>query len=140
MREQPTGEMLLQAARDALKNKVLPLLQGDAAADAKREVLMVMNALSIAQRELQMGSEPEEAERASLSDLLSQPSPESSPKSSHDSALDIAQANRDLAAQIRAGLADPGTGAHAAVFAHLRLVGESRLQASNPKALRTPKP
>lgn len=136
MREQPTGEMLLQAARDALKNKVLPLLQGDAAADAKREVLMVMNAVSIAQRELQMGNAPDEAEWISLSSLLSQ----SSPESSSDSSLNIAQANRDLAARIRAGLADPGTGAHAAVFAHLRRVGESRLQASNPKVLRTSKP
>ena len=160
MREQPTGEMLLQAARDALKDKVLPLLQGDAAADAKREVLMVMNALSIAQRELQMGNAPDEAERESLIGLndglvdgfvigtLSQSSDnlsgDSSTRSSleppRDSALNIAQANRDLAARIRAGLADPGTGAHAAVFAHLRLVGESRLQASNPKVLRTSKP
>lgn len=136
MREQPTGEMLLQAARDALKNKVLPLLQGDAAADAKREVLMVMNAVSIAQRELQMGNAPDETEWISLSSLLSQ----SSPESSSDSSLNIAQANRDLAARIRAGLADPGTVAHAAVFAHLRRVGESRLQASNPKVLRTSKP
>ena len=101
---------------------------------------MVMNAVSIAQRELQMGNAPDEAERASLSGLLGQSSPDSSPESSHDSALNIAQSNRELAAQIRAGLADPGTGAHAALFAHLRLVGESRLQASNPKVLRTPKP
>ena len=136
MREQPTGEMLLQAARDALKNKVLPLLQGEAAADARREVLMVMNAVSIAQRELQTGSAPDVEERVSLEALAAR----SMIAPVGESALNIAQANRDLAARIRAGLADPGTGAHAAVFAHLRLVGESRLQASNPKALRTPKP
>lgn len=52
MREQPTGESLLQCARDVLKNNVLPMLQGD----AKRDVLMVMNAMSIAQRELQQGT------------------------------------------------------------------------------------
>ncbi len=140
MREQPTGEILLQAARDALKDKVLPLLKGDAAADAKREVLMVMNALSIAQRELQMGNEPEEAERASLTGLLGQSFDCSSTESPREPALNIAQANRELATRIRTGFADPETDAHAAVLAHLRLVGESRLQASNPKVLRASKP
>lgn len=136
MREQPTGEMLLQAARDALKNKVLPMLQGEGAADAKREVLMVMNAVSIAQRELQMGRKPDEEESASLSvlfsDLLSDEQAEPM--------VSITQANRELSARIRQGGADPGTPAHTAVLAHLRAVGKSRLQASNPKVLGAAKP
>lgn len=119
MREQPTGESLLQCAREVLKNNVLPLLEGD----AKRDVLMVMNALGIAQRELLTGKQAEDAECQSLAGLLDEP------------VFDVAQANRDLAMRVRAGLADPGNEDRAAVLAHLRLVGESRLQASNPKVL-----
>lgn len=148
MREQPTGEMLLQAARDALKNKVLPLLQGEGAADAKREVLMVMNAMSIAQRELQTGSKPDEEESASLSVLIGDFSCDIGSDLSSDLLSDgqaepmvsITQANRELSARIRQGGADPGTSSHAAVLTHLRTVGRSRLQASNPKVLKAGKP
>lgn len=136
MREQPTGEVLLQAARDALKNKVLPLLQGEAAADARREVLMVMNAVSIAQRELQTGSTPDVEERVSLEALADC----SLIAPMRESALSVAQANRELSERIRQGVADPGTPAHTAVLAHLRAVGKSRLQASNPKLLKAGKP
>ena len=69
MREQPTGELLLQCARELLKSKVLPMLQGD----AKRDVLMVMNAMSIAQRELQQGAALEEEEQRGLAEVLGEP-------------------------------------------------------------------
>lgn len=120
MREQPTGESLLQCARDVLKNNVLPMLQGD----AKRDVLMVMNAMSIAQRELQHGAAPDEREKQALAQLLGEP------------VFDVAQANRELAARIRAGVADPESTERAAVLNHLREVGKSRLLASNPKVLK----
>jgi hypothetical protein len=120
MREQPTGESLLQCARDVLKNNVLPMLQGD----AKRDVLMVMNAMSIAQRELQQGTAPDEREQQALAQLLGEP------------VFDMAQANRELAARIRAGVADPESTECAAVLNHLRDVGKSRLLASNPKVLK----
>lgn len=120
MREQPTGESLLQCARDVLKNNVLPMLQGD----AKRDVLMVMNAMSIAQRELQQGTAPDEREQQALAQLLGEP------------VFDVAQANRELAARIRAGFADPESTERAAVLNHLREVGKSRLLASNPKVLK----
>ncbi|WP_341236843.1 DUF6285 domain-containing protein [uncultured Limnobacter sp.] len=120
MREQPTGESLLQCARDVLKNNVLPMLQGD----AKRDVLMVMNAMSIAQRELQQGTAPDEREQQALAQLLGEP------------VFDVAQANRELAARIRAGVADPESTECAAVLNHLREVGKSRLLASNPKVLK----
>lgn len=124
MREQPTGESLLQCARDVLKNNVLPLVQGD----AKRDVLMVMNAMSIAQRELQQGHDFEDAEKQSLSLVIGEP------------VFDLLQANRDLAVRIRAGFADPESGKHAAVLSHLRAVGKNRLLASNPKILADKKP
>lgn len=124
MREQPTGESLLQCARDVLKNNVLPLLQGD----AKRDVLMVMNAMSIAQRELQQGTAFEDEEQQSLAAVLGEP------------VFDVAQANRELAARIRAGVADPETAERAAVLSHLRAVGKNRLMASNPKILASNKP
>jgi hypothetical protein len=120
MREQPTGESLLQCARDVLKNNVLPMLQGD----AKRDVLMVMNAMSIAQRELQQGTAPDEREQQALAQLLGEP------------VFDVAQANRELAARIRAGVADPESTECAAVLNHLREVGKNRLLASNPKVLK----
>lgn len=120
MREQPTGESLLQCARDVLKNNVLPMLQGD----AKRDVLMVMNAMSIAQRELQQGTASDEREQQALAQLLGEP------------VFDMAQANRELATRIRAGVADPESTECAAVLNHLREVGKSRLLASNPKVLK----
>lgn len=119
MREQPTGESLLQCARDLLRNNVLPLLQGD----AKRDVLMVMNAMSIAQRELQQGTAIEDEEKQTLAAVIAEP------------VFDVAHANRKLAARIRAGLADPDTAERAAVLNHLRVVGKNRLLASNPKVL-----
>jgi len=123
MREQPTGESLLQCARDALKNNVLPLLKDD----AKRDVLMVMNAMSIVQRELQLGTQPDENEQQSLAVLLGEP------------VFDVAQANRDLANHIRSGLFDTDQAERVAVFKHLRLVGQNRLHVSNPKVLQASK-
>lgn len=124
MREQPTGESLLQCARDVLKNNVLQLLQGD----ARRDVLMVMNAMSIAQRELRQGIMFEKEEQHSLASLLGEP------------VFDVMQANRELAARIRAGVADSGSAECAAVLSHLRAVGKNRLLASNPKILASNKP
>jgi len=119
MREQPTGELLLQCARELIKSKVLPMLQGD----AKRDVLMVMNALSIAQRELQQGAALEEEEQRGLAEVLGEP------------VFDVARANRVLAARIRAGVADPHNPERTEVLSHLRVVGKNRLLASNPKIL-----
>lgn len=124
MREQPTGESLLQCARDVLKNNVLPLLQGD----AKRDVLMVMNAMSIAQRQLQQGTVFDDDEKQGLARLLGAP------------VFDVAQANRELAARIRVGVADPESAERAEILSHLRAVGKNRLLASNPKILASDKP
>lgn len=120
MREQPTGESLLNCARDVLKNNVLPMLHGD----AKRDVLMVMNAMSIAQRELQQGVGPAEQEQQMLAHLLGEP------------VFDMATANRELAARIRKGVADPESDERIAVLNHLREVARQRLLASNPKVLK----
>lgn len=124
MREQPTGESLLQCARDVLRTNVLPLLQGD----AKRDVLMIMNAMSIAQRELQQGTVFEEEEQQSLAAVMGDP------------VFDVEQTNRELAARIRAGIADPESAERAVVLSHLRAVGKNRLLASNPKVLAGNKP
>ena len=120
MREQPTGESLLNCARDVLKNNVLPMLHGD----AKRDVLMVMNAMSIAQRELQQGVGPAEQEQQMLAHLLGEP------------VFDMVTANRELAARIRKGVADPESDVRTAVLNHLREVARQRLLASNPKVLK----
>jgi hypothetical protein len=80
--------------------------------------------MSIAQRELQQGTAPDEREQQALAQLLGEP------------VFDMAQANRELAARIRAGVADPESTECAAVLNHLRDVGKSRLLASNPKVLK----
>jgi hypothetical protein len=120
MREQPTGAALLACARDVLKSSVLPLVGGD----AKRDVLMAMNAMSIAQRELDIGSAPETAELESLSLVLGQ------------SVTDLNEGYRQLGKLIRSGQADPGCERTRAVFVHLRQTGRDRLMASNPKVLK----
>ncbi|MCB1888840.1 MAG: hypothetical protein KDH20_14625 [Rhodocyclaceae bacterium] len=119
MREQPRGDALLACARQVLKETVLPALTGD----ARHAVLMTMNAMSIAERQLRLGDGPEEAELAELRSLLD------------DGRADLADGTRSLSRLIRAGEADPGRDFRAPVLAHLRAAGLRRLAESNPKAL-----
>ncbi len=119
MREQPKGDALLACARQVLKETVLPALSGD----ARHAVLMTMNAMSIAERQLRLGDAPDVAERAELRNLLD------------DGQVGLPDGARALSRLIRAGEADPGREFRAPVFAHLRAAGLRRLAESNPKAL-----
>ncbi|NMG45275.1 hypothetical protein GPA22_16290 [Aromatoleum toluvorans] len=119
MREQPKGEALLACARQLLREEVLPVLP----AERKHALLMALNAMSIAERQLQNGDAPEAAELASLRNLLD------------DGKVALADGNRRLARALREGAGDPGSPRRDALFAHLRVAGRQRLAESNPKAL-----
>jgi hypothetical protein len=119
MRDRPKGDELLACARSVLREQVLPVLPPE----HKHGLLMALNAMSIAERQLQYGEAPERAEMAALETLLGQ------------TATDLAAANRLLALSLRAGAGDPGREQRDALLAHLRTVGRQRVLESNPKAL-----
>lgn len=120
MRDQPTGEQLLACARRALKDKLLPALD----ADQRYTLLMVMNAMSIAERQLHEGEAPAQRELEELQALLG------------SAGASLADANREFAKRLREGAADPGQPARAAMFAQLRRTAVGRLRESNPKLLK----
>lgn len=119
MRERPDGRELLAAARRVLREKILPQIDPS----LRHDLLMAVNAISIAERGLALGTSPLDEERRRLAAILG------------DDTGDLVAANRRLAALIRAGEADPGRPARAAVLDHLRAVGRDRLAESNPRVL-----
>lgn len=119
MRDRPRGDELLAAARKLLREQVLPALP----APHRHGLLMSLNAMSIAERQLQYGEQPERDEHAALHQLLG------------DTGLSADAANRGLARRLRTGAGDPGQPQRAALLAHLRAAGRQRLLESNPKAL-----
>jgi hypothetical protein len=66
MREHPTGAELLAIAREVLRKELLPLLPKGRQYDA----LMIANAMGIAERQLQAGDTPAQAETRELAVLL----------------------------------------------------------------------
>jgi len=121
MKVEPGARDLLEAARAALVNEVIPQLP----ADKRYPALMVANAIAISMRELD-GSASATDELARLATLPGQAAGES-----------LAEAHRRLAARIRAGAFDAGP-ARAALLEHLEATTRERLAVSNPKALRPP--
>jgi hypothetical protein len=119
MREQPKGDALLACARQLLRDQVLPVLP----ADRKHALLMALNAMSIAERQVQNGDAAEAEELAALRGLFEDPR------------ISLAEGNLRLAQALRAGDGDPGSPRRNELFAHLRVVGRQRLAESNPKAL-----
>lgn len=119
MREQPRGEDLLAAARQLLRDEVLPALP----AERRHALLMTLNAMSIAERQLRNGDRPEADELAAVRGLVD------------DGRVSLPEANRRLAQAIRNGMGDPGNVRRAALLGHLRAIGRQRLAESNPKAL-----
>lgn len=119
MREQPIGDELLSSARDLLKSDILPELEGD----KKHGVLMVMNAMAIASRQLRNGDRWEQEELESARALVNNPT------------CDLPEANRQLSSLIRQGAGDPGASQRESLLKHLWKVTEQRVAESNPKAL-----
>ncbi len=119
MREQPKGDALLACARRLLRDEVLPAVPGE----CKHALLMVLNAMSIAERQLRHGDAPEREELDELHALLD------------DARLPLAESNREFARLIREGAGDPGEARRGAVLTQLRAQAVRRLAESNPKVL-----
>lgn len=130
MRDEPTGEQLLDAARTLLREELIPSLS----ADKKHSALMIANAMAIAMRQLQNGEAGERKEVESLCALLNRyrsVAPEASPGDLRKHLIDL---NREFARRIRAGDADSSVWGQAAE-AHLLTVIRLKVMESNPKYL-----
>lgn len=119
MREQPVGDELLSCARDFLKTDILPELEGD----KKHGLLMVMNAMTIASRQLRNGDNALKQELDELRILVNEPN------------CDLAEGNCLLAERLRRGAGDPEHPGRDILLKHLRVVTGQRVAESNPKAL-----
>ncbi|MBB6290529.1 MULTISPECIES: DUF6285 domain-containing protein [unclassified Pseudomonas] len=119
MRQQPAGEDLLICARYVLRDEILPALPDD----RKHALRMVLNAISIAQRQLHYGSAPELEELLHIRTLLD------------DQACSLNDGLRQVARIIRSGGGDPGQRNRAALISLLRSTSQRRLNESNPNVL-----
>ncbi|WP_418648972.1 DUF6285 domain-containing protein (plasmid) [Thauera butanivorans] len=122
MRDRPTGDALLACARNVLRQEVLASVPSE----HKHALLMAMNAMSIAERQLQYGEAPLQAEADSLASVLDAPV----------AVAALLEANRTLARRLRTGAGDPGQPSREALFAHLRAVARQRVLESSPKTLK----
>lgn len=128
MRDQPTGDQLLETARDLLRDELLPILPGN----KRHGALMIANAMAIAMRQLKSGDEPERQELDALRQILA--TRESDLHASGSAMQALADCNRALCQMIRAGEADSGK-AHDQVREHLLRTTRHRVSISNPKYL-----
>jgi hypothetical protein len=119
MRRQPTAANLLETARTALGQGIVPLLSGP----AHYQALMVARAMAIAARQLEAGEGPEEAARTRLAALYGTPS------------ATLEDLERRLAADLRAGAFDEPGAKRDAVFRHLLDSAQAMAAESCPKAL-----
>jgi hypothetical protein len=129
MRDQPTGDQLLDTARALLRDELIPALP----ADKRHSALMIANAMAIAARQLKNGHDAEREELAALEALLAT-SPAGAPPTSLREAL--CEGNRQLCQWIREGQADAGA-LRKGVHRHLLRTIRHKLAESNPKALGT---
>lgn len=127
--DRPDGAKLLDIARRVLLDELLPLLPEERRVD----VLMVANAMGIAAREAEAGSEPVRAALLRLAAIHGEALPEA-PGEDEARAL-LARLDRRLAADIRAGAFDAGERRDALVT-HLEATIRARLAISNPKVLK----
>ncbi|HEX6063112.1 MAG TPA: DUF6285 domain-containing protein [Longimicrobiales bacterium] len=125
MKNRPHAPDLLAIAREVYNTEILPAVP----VDKRYAALMIANAMAIAQREIEAGEEPAQAELARLRSLFDE-----SAREVHGRELDsaLADCNRRLARAIRSGRYDEE---RAALLAHLRRTVEEKLAISNPKAL-----
>lgn len=124
MRDRPNAADLLDIARETIEQKLLPQLP-----PAQRYMgLMVANALANAQREVEAGEAPLNAELARLVKSYGEAPPVADAHGRH-AALD--RLNRRLIADIRAGWLD----GNATIAAHLLATTADAVRESNPKYL-----
>ncbi|HJV26625.1 MAG TPA: DUF6285 domain-containing protein [Aromatoleum sp.] len=129
MRDEPTGEQLLETARNLLREEVLPALPPE----RKHAALMIANAMAIAMRQLKNGEEAARNECKALETLLSRTA-QGEPAGGEALRGQLKSLNRDLASAIRTGRADEGSWREAA-HRHLLDAARVKLMESNPKYL-----
>lgn len=127
MRDQPTGDQLLDTARAILREELIPALP----ADKRHAALMIANAMAIAARQLRNGDAPERDELANLARILSLPAADTATGALREMLL---ERNRELCRWIRGGRTDAGSLRHA-VRKHLLDTTRRKVEESNPKAL-----
>lgn len=123
MTNKPEAGELLQIARDTFTDRILPALPEN----LRYTGLMIANALAIARRDIESGSNPARAELQRLLDLFGEPSREL-----HEDQLrsTLAECNRRLVREIRSGRYDRD---NAALLEHLRQTTDEKLAISNPR-------
>jgi hypothetical protein len=128
MNNLPGGPELLTIAREALMADLLPLAHGD----ARYTLLMVANAMAIAAREAADGDAQAQARLSRLEKLYGETS---GARSGADLESQLAEHERRLAQDIRAGRFDANDDRQRAMLEYLRESVAARLRISNPKAL-----
>ncbi len=124
MRDRANAADLLDIARETIERRILPEL-----APAQRYTgLMVVNALANAQREIEAGEAPLDAELGRLAKFYGE-APTAAGADAARPALD--RLNRRLVADLRAGRLD----GDAAIAAHLLAAAADMVRESNPKFL-----
>lgn len=129
MRDEPTGEHLLDTARTLLREELIPALP----AEKRHAALMIANAMSIAMRQLHNGDEQERQEVAALERLLF-PAGGIGREAGSNTREHLTELNRRLCHWIREGQGDAGE-FHDAARRHLLEVARHKLAESNPKYL-----
>lgn len=119
MQQLPVAADLLDCTAASLQNELLPLVPPE----GRHLLLMAINAIGIAQRQARNAAAHRQIEHEALSSLLPTP------------CADVEEGNRLLAAEIRQGMADPGSARRDAIYRFLVEVARQRLAESNPKAL-----
>jgi hypothetical protein len=128
MVEAPAGADLLEASRTILRETLLPALPPE----HRHTVLMIANAMSIAERELRAGCAVRHDELASLRAILMFGGVHENTGSLDEQ---VHVLNRELSGRIRAGAFESNEEKRTRLFNHLVAVGRQRVQQSNPKYL-----
>lgn len=129
MRDDPNGVALLETARSLLRKELIALLPPE----RRGEALMVANAMAIAARQLDTGTQADWQELRGLQQLLAVPPYPAVAADCLRAAL-VAY-NGQLVDAIRDGRADPGRPLHAECAAFLLATARRKVEESNPKYL-----
>jgi uncharacterized protein DUF6285 len=131
MRDQPTGDQLLETARALLRDELIPALP----ADKRHTALMIANAMAIAARQLKSGDAAEREEWTALGEILSAAA--AGPDARGGTLPEaLSERNRQLCRWIREGRTDAGA-LHERVRQHLLQTIRHKVAESNPRALGT---
>ena len=129
MRDEPTGEQLLETARNVLREEILPALPPE----RKHAALMIANAMIIAMRQLKNGEDGERKELRSLQSLLGHAGRDE-PAGGAELRRQLTDLDREFARAIRSGRGDTGVWRDAA-RQHLLETIRAKVMESNPKYL-----